>query len=170
MIAIQIGIIIFLVSVLAIIYLDGHKKRQFARKSVKLDRFWEKDKDRRKSLRINTKLDVSYEVVSDGRTLKHTSVSRNISAGGINLALNEKLVPGTTLYLQLNIPQSPKAIFAYGQIVWAEEISGKFSGQGGERLFSTGIKFTHVKPGDATALRDFINQRIRNVTDKNQEA
>ena len=58
MIAIQIGLIIFLISVLVIVYQDELRRRRLTRKSAKLDRFWNKGEERRKSIRINIKIDV----------------------------------------------------------------------------------------------------------------
>ena len=161
MIAIQIGIIIFLIFVLAIICQDEYRKKRLARKSARLNRFWNKCGERRKSFRINTKIDVLYEVISSEAAQKRNSTSRNISLGGINLALNEKLLPNTALRFELKIPERPKPIFMQGKIVWIEEISEKFSRQKEERLFATGIKFTQIKPEDETALYAFIKQNAK---------
>jgi len=127
MAAIQIGIILFLILVLIIVCQDECKRRRLARKSAKLNRFWTKDQERRKCLRINTEIDVLYEVVSGIKNQKRGAISKNISLGGINLALDEKLVPGTKLQVQLNIPPGPRPIFAQGEIVWIKEISEKFN-------------------------------------------
>lgn len=95
-------------------------------------------------------------------------MSRNISLGGMNLALNEKLLPGTTLQLQLDIPESPKPIFAQGEIVWTKEISEKFTRQKEQRLFATGIKFIQVRADDETVLHNFINQKLRNGAEQSR--
>ena len=170
MIAIQVGIIIFLIAVLIIVYQDENRKKRLARKSAKLNRFWDKDKERRKSIRINTEIDVSYDVVSGEKSLKRSSITRNISLGGMNLALNEKLAPGTILHFELNIPESSKPIFAQGEAVWAKEISEKFIKQKEQRLFATGVKFTQVKPGDEAILRNFINQKMKNGVEQSRQS
>lgn len=166
MIALQIGIIIFLISVLAIVYQDERRKRNLARKSARLNRFWSKDKDRRQSIRINTEIDVLYEVISGNTPKRQTSLSRNISTGGINLVLNEKLLPGTTLRLQLNLPQKSRPIFTEGKIVWVREISERFTGQEKKRSFATGIKFIQVNPKDEAILHNFVNQRIKEMPEQ----
>ncbi len=163
MIAVQIGLIIFLVIVLAVVYQDERRKRTLTRKSVRLNKFWNDDKDRRKSIRINTEIDVLYEVASGSTVRKRASLTRNISLGGINLALSEKLLPGTRLSLQLNIPQNPRPIFTDGEIVWIKEILEKPSEQKEQRLFATGIKFIYINPTDEAALDAFIKQKIANV-------
>jgi len=166
MVVLQTGIIIFLIIVLAIIYQDDYRKKKLARKSARVNRFWHKDKERRKSIRINTKIDVLYEVVSGNAVKIKNSLSRNISVSGINLTLNEKLFPETTLRLQLNIPENPRPIFTQGKIIWVREMLGKFSGQKDQRDFATGIKFTQLTPKDEAILRGFIQQKIKKVPEQ----
>lgn len=166
MIRIQIGIILFLVIVLIIVYLDEQKRRILSRKSAKLNRFWNGGKERRKTIRINTALDVSYETVSGDTGKRRTSITRDISLGGINLALGEKFLPGTSLSLQLNLPNSSKPILTQGEIVWVKEISGRFTREG-PRSFATGIKFTRLSPENEAMLREFIKQKITDGSAQN---
>ena len=161
MIKVQIGIIIFLLVVLIIIYQDEYRRRIATRKSAKLNRFWNKDEERRKTFRLNTEIDVLYEVLSKNSAQRRFSMSRNISLGGMNLALNEKLLPETILDLQLKIPNNTRPVFVQGKIVWVKEISKKFIKQKEQRLFATGIKFTRIKPNDEAVLHNFINERIK---------
>lgn len=163
MIAIQIGVIVFLLFILVIIYQDEYRKRRLARKSAKVNSFWNGNKDRRKTPRISIEIDVLYEVLSGNTAAKHASMSRNIGLGGIGLTLNEKLLPGTVLSLQLNIPQSQRPISTQVEIVWVKEIFKKNSAQKGQRLFGAGIKFTKIGPGDESALSSFINRRAKNT-------
>ena len=161
MLVIQLGIIIFLILLLIIITQDEYRKRGFERKTAKLNRFWNKNQERRKSLRIDTAIDVLYEIISGKKVQRLTSMSRNISLGGLNLVLNEKLFPGTALQLQLNIPDNPKAILTQGEVVWVREIAEKFINQKRQRAFATGIKFTKLSQNDEAVINNFINKRIR---------
>ncbi|MCQ9208168.1 MAG: PilZ domain-containing protein [Omnitrophica bacterium] len=163
MIPFQIGLIIFLIFILAIVYQDERRKRGSSRKSARLSKLWHDDKDRRKDTRINTKIDVLYEVSSGSTIRKRASMSRNISLGGVNLALNEKLLPGTRLSLQLNIPKKTKPLFTDGEIVWVKEVTEKSPEQKEQRLFATGIKFIYINPADKTMLHSFINQKVKNA-------
>ncbi|MBN3038491.1 MAG: PilZ domain-containing protein [Candidatus Omnitrophica bacterium] len=169
MIAIQIGIIIFLVLVLAIILQDEYKKKKLTRKRAKTHRFWKNGtgvpgSERRKSVRIDTDIDVLYEVVSGEKLNRQSSMARNISAGGINLALNEKLLPETALRLELDLPQAPHPIMTQGKIVWVKEISERFIMQKTERYFSTGIKFIEMNEQDLNILQNFINHHVKNTS------
>lgn len=161
MITLQIGLIVFFLLILAIIYQEERRRRREERKPTKFNRVWPSGKERRKSVRLDTEIDVLYEVHSGKVSAKQSSLSRNISVGGINLALDEKLFPETTLSLQLNIPEVPRPIFAQGKIVWVKEISQKFIGEGKQRLFATGIQFTQVDKKDEVVLDNFIKQSIQ---------
>ncbi|MBU4140347.1 MAG: PilZ domain-containing protein [Candidatus Omnitrophica bacterium] len=163
MIMIQIGVIGLLLLILAVIYQDEYRKRRLARKSAKVNTFWNRNKDRRKTPRINTEIDVLYEVLSGNAAGKQNSRSRDISMGGIGLTLNEKLFPGTVLSLQLNMAQSHRTIFTQGEIAWVKEASKKNIAQKGQRLFDAGVKFTKIGPKDEAALNNFINQRAKNT-------
>lgn len=162
--AIQVGLIVFLLFILAAIYQDEYRKKRLSRKTAKADKFWDSGKERRQQVRIDTKVNVSYDVVSGRSTHKRTSMSRNISLGGINLTLNEKLLPGTDLNLQLDLSQGVKPIFVQGKIVWVKEISERLTRHKEEgRLFTAGIKFTQMTPGDESLLRSFIDRHIKNT-------
>ena len=164
MFAIQIGLIVFLLFILAVIYQDEYRKKRLARKTAKADRFWDSGKERRQQVRIDTEVDVSYEVGSGRSTHKRTSMSRNISLSGINLTLNEKLLPGTDLNLQLDLSQGVKPIFVQGKIAWVKEISERLARhKKEERFFTTGIKFTQMAPRDESLLRSFIDRHIKDT-------
>ncbi|GAG15733.1 unnamed protein product, partial [marine sediment metagenome] len=132
---------------------------------AKLNGFWDKGEERRRDFRVNTEIDVLYEVVSAGLSKKQASMGKNISLGGIRLALNEKLLLDTVLKLQFSISTNPKPIFTLGRIVWIKEASESSTGQKEERLFATGIKFTQISPEDEAALRSFINQKVKNAAE-----
>jgi c-di-GMP-binding flagellar brake protein YcgR len=169
MIIIQIGVIVFLLLILAIIYQDEHRKRRLARKSTKLRKFWsQKDKNRRKYHRVDAEIDVLYEILSDNRTfLNGASLTRNLSLGGVNLALSEKLFPGTILKLQLNLPQSAqsttRSIFVQGKVVWTKEIYERFTKKNRKRYFATGIQFLQLSLEDEALLRGFICQKTKEI-------
>ncbi|MBN2097374.1 MAG: PilZ domain-containing protein [Candidatus Omnitrophica bacterium] len=162
MIALQVGIIVFLSLVLAVVCYDDYRKRIIARKTAHLNRFWNEHQDRRKSVRLDTQLDVLYETIPNHLSLKRNSVSKNISLGGINLALNEKLQTGTMIKMQFGLPDARRLIAVQGEVVWVKEIAQRFTREKQERFFSTGIKFTQIKREDGAALSSFINQRTKN--------
>jgi len=167
MLAIQIGLIVFFLFILGLICHDEYKKKRLSRKSVALDRFWHKLEERRQKVRINTQLGVLYEVLVDKKNRKYNSISRNISLGGVNLVLNEKLSSGTELRLQLDLPDEHKPVLTCGRVVWVKEISDKLSKQKkDERLFSTGIQFTHITVKDEKSLCRFIDHHIKTAATK----
>lgn len=162
MIAIQTGVIIFLLLLLVIICQDEYRKRRLEQKSAGSKKFWNENNDRRKAARINSEIEVLYEVISAQAAAKQASfTTKNISLRGINTTLNEKLLPQTKLHLQLNIVNRPQPIFAQGRIVWVKEISQRFIKRKTQRIFAAGIEFTQISPKDETALESFVNQEIK---------
>jgi c-di-GMP-binding flagellar brake protein YcgR len=160
---IQIGVIIFLLLILVIIYQDEYRKRRLVRKSTKLRKFWsQEDRNRRKYHRVDTEIDVLYEILSNNKVIpKGASLTRNLSLGGVNLALSEKLFPGTILKLQLNLPQSTHSIFVQGKVIWIKEIYERFTRKDSKRYFATGIQFLQLSLEDEIILRSFISQRTK---------
>ncbi|MFC1631319.1 PilZ domain-containing protein [Candidatus Omnitrophota bacterium] len=161
MAGIQIGLVIFFIFVLGIICHDEVKKVRQQRKTSKLNRFWHHGRERRKTVRLDTEIAVSYEVVAHNKAQKHLSRTTNISIGGINLALEEKLPPNTVLSLHFNIPQSAQTLNVKGKVIWAKEILAKFVTSGHQRFFATGIKFVYLSKKDEVVLDNFIRQSAK---------
>lgn len=94
--------------------------------------------------RIDSPMKISYEVVENAPAKSATA--RDISGGGIRLALNEKLKEGATLKLLIELPGSAnKTTIVYGTVVWIRQMEimgpGKTSG-----YYETGIQFTKADP------------------------
>lgn len=95
--------------------------------------------------RIAIPLKIKYQVIENPPLIKDTT-SKDLSGGGIRLALEENLPVGTHLKLDIEIPEEKnKTMTAYGKIVWVNkgiEITGKKS----SNYYETGIQFTKVDP------------------------
>ncbi|MFH1045490.1 MAG: PilZ domain-containing protein [Candidatus Omnitrophota bacterium] len=165
MVAIQLGVILFLALLFILIVHDEYKKKKMSRKKAKTHRFWTNGisggYERRRCVRIDTDIDVLYEVLYGNKAHKRSTLAKNISVGGLNLALEEKLLPDTLLELQLNIPGSAHSILTQGKIVWVKEIIGRFIVQKQERYFSTGVKFLEMSQNDQALLNSFIDHHTK---------
>jgi c-di-GMP-binding flagellar brake protein YcgR len=90
--------------------------------------------------RIDAPMKIKYEVVD--KMTEKSAAAKDISGGGIRLALSEELKEGTTLKLMIGIPGSPnKTASAYGTVVWTRhmEVMGGSKASG---YYETGIRFT----------------------------
>jgi len=101
-------------------------------------------KERRMFERINAPLKIKYEVMV-GLPSSKTAVSKDISGGGIKLALSENLEAGTELKLDIEIPsEKEKITSAYGKVMWSRKV--EISGKKPTTYYETGIKFMKVNP------------------------
>lgn len=92
--------------------------------------------------RFSAPVKVKYNVMGDGPG--HGEL-KDISGGGIRLALAEKLKINTLLKLSFEIPGIKDPISIHGKVVWSKEVI--ISG-GGEKqdYYETGITFLEDDP------------------------
>ena len=104
-----------------------------------------KDKDRRIFQRLNGIVNVRYAV--RGRDKRRAeSLPRNIGGGGVGICLTENLQPGTTIELEITVPDNPrKLILGVGEVLWTKPF-GAIKTDQDISLFETGIKFINIDP------------------------
>ena len=105
--------------------------------------------ERRKFVRLDTRLPVAYQVMR-GPASK-TSLSSDIGGGGVCLFLSDPLKAGTALRIEVTLPDQPKPITFTGEVVWCEqyEMIGKAQR---ERSVEAGVKFIQIEPPDQQAI------------------
>jgi len=106
--------------------------------------------ERRKYIRIDNSLSVSYRVLKG--YLTSSSRSRNISEGGICLPINHKFDPGVVLALKIQILEWDISIRAVGELVWVKKLKDETF------TFLTGIKFIQIDPEEYAKLRKYITK------------
>lgn len=152
---IEIVIIAVLISALAALFIEeiGMKKTGTPRGVVR--EYWDGG-ERRKSIRVTTELPVSY-IIEKKLRIKLNGESKDVSRKGMRLLINEKLVEGTLLFLEFDMPETRETISADGRVVWA---NGNFDERdgAGKRMFQTGIQFVSIKPADDAVLTAYINK------------
>lgn len=95
--------------------------------------------------RLNLPIKVNYEVSTRPHQVRGT-ISKNISGGGICLSLTEKLIPDTTLIINISTPKPRREDYRIkGKIVWTRriEVSG---GRNSSAYYDTGIQFLEADP------------------------
>ena len=91
--------------------------------------------DKRTFERIPVKLPLRFlDLTSNREGLAQTP---DISANGIGINTNEKLIPNTSLEMWLQIPNSDIPIYTAGRVVWSDNIEPK--------QYKTGISLEEVK-------------------------
>lgn len=105
--------------------------------------------ERRKFVRLDTRLPVTYEVMPGSPS--QPSVTKDIGGGGVCVFLKEPLKPGARLRVKIKLPDQEAAIEFTAEIAWCEqyEVIGKTRR---ERSIEAGVRFLEVDPADQQAL------------------
>lgn len=75
--------------------------------------------DRRIFERLSVRLPLRF--INPGENKEGKAVTRDISAKGIGMVLNEELAPFTPLEVWLNVPDKGEPIYARGEVVWSKK-------------------------------------------------
>ena len=113
-------------------------------------------KERRKYMRLEASVKVKYTVIGKPGTIK--VFSKNISASGLCLLLDEQLAGDTPLQLEIKIPDLKGSIRAIARVVWQK----RFESAGAEPKahFTTGIEFTGISDFDRFNINRYVRDRI----------
>ena len=156
--AIYLAILTVLLAVLYVTYREEKKNRPASQYQV--EEFW-KGPERREFKRISKMLQIDYLYLSsDGKEMekkegKTRATSTNVSWGGIQLLLPEKLQNGTRLALEIQLETHRPSIRAVGEVVWMEEAPDKSDSEGA-RVFRTGVKFVGFSSEAQSRLVQFL--------------
>ena len=103
--------------------------------------------DDRKFVRIKSKFNVWYQTIDEEDISFGKPSSKDISAGGILLEMEEPPESvGTLLMIKFDIPDYDKKIQAKGRVVRTKKLE---SGS-----FDVGIQFTDISEEDMTAINN----------------
>ena len=109
--------------------------------------------EQRKFPRLNMSVTVYWEKVADDTSPSASGVTRDISAGGISMILNDKVKVGDVLDLELNLADG-KVIQTKGRIVWVETFN--IIGSKNEVGYEGGIEFLEMSEETKKELGHFI--------------
>ncbi|MBN1548810.1 MAG: PilZ domain-containing protein [Syntrophaceae bacterium] len=123
--------------------------------------------ERRKFARYSLRLRVQYSKAKGDKAVRtpQESISRDLGVGGMALVLEEKLEPGQTLSVNIDLPdvqdlitdQNNEAMSAAGKtvtllasVVWIKPAP--------DNQFLAGIRFLDLNHEDAIALKGFLEE------------
>lgn len=106
--------------------------------------------EKRQQIRINKSVTVTYEIL--GNFLGSSTPSKNISEGGIRLAVYQYLEPQMFLKLWIHIEDLKEPIVAMGQVVWLERREDR------KYPYEIGIKFTRIAESNRIQLCNYIRR------------
>ena len=106
------------------------------------------EKERRKFKRFDAYMSVRYQL-SDPEEVKGIALSKDLSREGLKVNTPVRLPEGSTLNLELDIPDDPKPVHTTGKIVWSR------TSQGQDQGYDVGIRFVMMDPVDKFRVLDY---------------
>ena len=110
----------------------------------------------RRRVRVDAMLTASYRLHTPGASAGGT-VTRNLSLGGAEVFLPERLPTGTRLTLTLRLPRIG-LVATQGRIAWQGKRFYPVTGDG--RVVSTGVRFAPVASVEEGRLSAFIDRLL----------
>ena len=106
-----------------------------------------KNKERRKSQRFTTPLEVEYRTLNQN-PIFGSVYSSDISKGGLAFTSHEMIREGTHVELRMNVPGDNVPVFATGTVSWSKG-------------HKTGIKLVRMKHSDQEKVFEYIYREWR---------
>jgi c-di-GMP-binding flagellar brake protein YcgR len=117
--------------------------------------------DRRKFVRLDIDVLVQWRKITgeEARELDKESRTKNISAGGICLTVDERnmVAIGDLLAIEMKLPTG-RLINLAGRVAWVSEF--EIIGAEAEKNYDAGIEFVEIKEADREAIQQFVFRRF----------
>jgi len=104
-------------------------------------------------LDLNVKVDWKRIGATSEPTAEFTNETKNISAGGLCLVVNEKLEAGEELQIGMELP-SGEIIDVKGRVVWVSEY--EIFGREQEKIYDVGIQFMNISKKERKEINEFV--------------
>ena len=118
--------------------------------------------ERRRFPRLQVELIVRYKILETSE--QHCeATTKDISAGGVCLITREQLKAGSSLAVDIKLPQQTEPVMAVGRVVWSN-VSRLGLSPGGHQRYDNGIEFVEIKDKD----RQRIIKKVKADLDKAQ--
>jgi c-di-GMP-binding flagellar brake protein YcgR len=114
--------------------------------------------ENRRFVRIEWPVVVKYKTIEEPYA-QDQIVGKDISEGGARFIVYERLIKGTKLDMQLEVPFDSMPISAKGEVAWIKKI-----GEESAKTFEVGVLFKEMDPQDQKRLRVYIQNEIKNRT------
>ena len=111
--------------------------------------------DKRKFSRVKTHIPVRYHKLRDGAGIDGiSSVTKNLSEGGIRFRTSEFVSMACRLILELDVPMLKKPIKAISKVAWIRKTAS-----GNE--YEIGNQFLEISKDDREYVSDYIENQIK---------
>ena len=109
--------------------------------------------ERRRFVRLDTRLEVEYSVLPSGSP--RATVSKDISGGGICLFADRMLPVATKLQIAMRLPGRESPVHFTGEVMWSEqyEVIGRTQR---DKAVEVGVRFVEIAPQDREAIMQHV--------------
>lgn len=107
--------------------------------------------ERREFVRLDLSVEVKWKTLPNEETL--LDKTKNLSAGGICIMVDDPPSTGSMIYLEINLPDN-SIIHSKGKVVWAEEYEEV--GEEIRKNFDVGVQFVDIDRKDQEKINYFI--------------
>ncbi|MBN2453506.1 MAG: PilZ domain-containing protein [Candidatus Omnitrophica bacterium] len=120
--------------------------------------------DRRRYVRLQTPLSISYQVPETGNVL-NTGI-KNISADGIRFETPNKLLKESDiLEIKIAIPEAPNPVHARAKVIWKKKISLEDTAP-----YDCGLEFVEIEEDNKNTFLKFLCDLIYNIKKESKDA
>ena len=106
------------------------------------------DKERRKFKRFDAYMTIKFQVAGE-TPVKGVSLSKDLSREGLKINSDAAIALGTTVDLEISIPDDPKPVHTSGKVMWTSPSEGKNQG------YDHGVRFVMMDPVDKFRVLDY---------------
>lgn len=109
--------------------------------------------EKRRYIRTDTSIPMTLRLREGKDAREIQSITRNISATGMMIELQEQLPIGTEIKIDLSTPDSANPVHCSGKVVWSAPIS-----EGGR--YNSGIAFSNIEEDNKNTFLKFLCDTI----------
>ena len=109
--------------------------------------------ERRGSIRVRSRLMTFLTVLKTGRVWR--ALTHDVGGKGIRVMVSEPLELGTSLKVELLLPDRSQPIAFTGEAVWTR-VTGQPLKWGEDPMLEAGIKFVTIDPKDHAAILYYV--------------
>ncbi len=91
-----------------------------------------KIEEKRKFIRLEIPVELKY--IAEGGSARKESTTKDLSCEGLRFTTEEELKKGSSLELNINVPDANNPVHVKGKVVWSRRLSSE-----DKSLFETGI-------------------------------
>ena len=107
-------------------------------------------------------MSIKFQV--SGQEIKGVSLSKDLSREDLKINSNNDIQQGTTVDLEINIPDDPKPVHTSGKVMWSHISEGRNQGN------DQGIRFMMMDPVDKFRVLDYaynhwLETKVNDFTD-----